>query len=351
MTMSVVKKSRLEFYHPNLKHLRKICQTDQFARSKECRDFELVRQTIPFPALLEFAGFPKLRNQQCFAHKGSTGTSLSFFQHHQTGQWMFCCNNAECGVLGDQTEFWFQVVQRARRQPADWSLPKAAGDLLARVDRGEIYLQSREFDDESSTRGHAARERDDYFAQLGQLVRKNQGGQIGGRLSLPKAIKLRAEEAIRGLFPENRYLMLTAKRDYHPIKLRDDWLAGSVAGFSFVSSNYCSRADVDGTSYAAFEGIKRRWLVMESDRGSLEEQFWLHEQLRPSCLCWSGGKSLHGWYLVQGWSLQRCFELFAQAIRLGVNDPRGWLICQQVRLPAGFNWQSREKQKILLWDL
>ena len=165
------------------------------------------------------------------------------------------------------------------------------------------------------------RERDEDFARLGQLIQQQKGREIGGRARLPKAIKLSVAEVIRGLFPENRFLMLANRRDgYHQIRRRDVWLSGCYQGptletCSFVSQNYCCRSDVDGTSYDAFEGIERRWLVIEADQGSLEEQFWIHKQLKPTALCWSGGKSLHGWYFVEGWTTERCFELYAKAIQ------------------------------------
>ena len=121
----------MTFYHvDNLEHLRTICQRERMSM-KQRRDYHLAR-CIPFPAVLEFAGFPRLRNQQCFAHKGTTGTSLSFYPRERDGCWIFHCNNPECGITGDVIEFWFQVVEKARLQPASWCLPQACADLLAR---------------------------------------------------------------------------------------------------------------------------------------------------------------------------------------------------------------------------
>jgi hypothetical protein len=135
--------------------------------------------------------------------------------------------------------------------------------------------------------------------------------------------------------------------------MRDVWLNKiGIARCSHVSQNYCCRCDVDGTSYAAFEGIERRWIVIEADHGTLEQQFWLHKQLEADigCLCYSGGKSLHGWYDVEGWSLEQCFDLYAKAISLGVNDRRTWLMCTQSRLLGGFNSVSGKRQDVFLWN-
>ena len=72
------------------------------------------------------------------------------------------------------------------------------------------------------------------------------------------------------------------------------------------------------------DGIARRWLVIEGDQGTLEQQWQIHKQLakghRLCCLCWSGGKSLHGWYFVESYSERQCFELYVEAIGLGVSD-------------------------------
>ena len=323
------------------------------------RDFHLTWQ-IPFPALLDFAGFPRHRNQQWFNHKGTTGTSLSFFIK-RNGNWTFHCNNPECGITGDQTEFWFQLVEKARLQPAGWCLPQACADLLARVESGEIDISISEFEGESAkanAHGHARRSHgepfsagDGYWEKLGHLIQKNKGREIEGRMRLPTPIGISLEDVILGLFPENRLIMLAnQKRREQLIGLRDEWLMiPALKTCSHVSQNYCCRCDVDGTSYDALEGIERRWIVIEADQGTLEQQFWLHKQLEADlgCLCYSGGKSLHGWYYVDGWSLEQCFDLYAKAISLGVNDRRTWLICTQARLPGGV----LGRQHVLAWNL
>jgi hypothetical protein len=203
-----------------------------------------------------------------------------------------------------------------------------------------------------------SRQRGVYFSRLQELIKKRKGQGIPGRRKLPKPVKLSVKQVILGLFPENRLIMLADRRDgWHHIMRRDVWLAGcyhrkpALEYCGFVSQNYCSRHDVDGTSYPAFAGIERRWLVIEGDSGSLEQQFWIHKQLAPRCVCWSGGKSLHGWYEVSGWTEEECFQLFAQAIQLGVTDCRNWLISQQARLPGGWNSKTKQKQQVLIWNL
>jgi hypothetical protein len=353
------------FYHSdNRERLRAICRRERMSM-KQCRDFQLAQQ-IPFPAILKFIGLPLHRNQKCFAHEGTTGkgTSLSFYPHKDNGHWMFHCNRPECGITGDQSEFWFQVVQRARLQPAGWCLPQACADLLARVESGEIDLSITEFE-KAKSHSHGQRggraaaatafsAGDGYWAKLNHLIKQKQ--EIAGRMRLPEPLTLKAKDVVLGLFPENRPLMLTNRKTrFHPIKLWDVWLAGHVYAETcgHVSQNYCCRCDVDGTSYDAFVGIERRWMVIEADHGTLEQQFWLHMQLAMDlgCLCWSGGKSLHGWYFVEEWTAERCFALYAKAIALGVNDCCTWLICTQARLPGGFNGDTGKRQDVLVWNL
>jgi hypothetical protein len=88
----------------------------------------------------------------------------------------------------------------------------------------------------------------------------------------------------------------------------------------------------------------RRWLVIEFDSGSIDEQAQLHWYLRgvaavlagwpPLRLCvHSGGKSLHGWYgpIVDE---SAAFDLMAYAVSIGA-DPATWNRCQLIRLPGG----------------
>ena len=262
------------------------------------------------------------------------------------------------------------MVERAGLAPYGWSRPRAVADLLARVEAGAIDVTITEFEDAPQglrRRPRAAGGNGDAFTRrwiyrkLNQLIANRERRRIAGSLALPKPVSLAVREVILRLFPENRYMMLTTRRDgKHLIKLRDVWLSHSYRGgpanidtCSFVSQNYCCRNDVDGTCHAAFEGIERRWLVIEADQGTLEQQFWLHQQLdpAPACVCWSGGRSLHGWYFVEGWSLQKCYDLFAQAISLGVSDAQTWLRCTQARLPGGFSWETNNKQEVLVWNL
>lgn len=87
----------------------------------------------------------------------------------------------------------------------------------------------------------------------------------------------------------------------------------------------------------------RRWLVVEFDDGTLDQQAALHWHLdacaiasgwpRLTLVLHSAGKSLHGWYgPITDEEVAR--EIMAYAVTLGA-DPATWTRCQLVRLPEG----------------
>jgi len=82
----------------------------------------------------------------------------------------------------------------------------------------------------------------------------------------------------------------------------------------------------------------RRFLVAEFDQNSIEEQAALHQSLSGklplALLVNSGGKSLHGWYFVQGKPESELRLFMHGASRLGA-DSATWTPCQAVRLPGG----------------
>ena len=100
-----------------------------------------------FPHCCNSRDFLGLGISNAGAHKGGTGTSLSFLEHRdKDGRWIFDCNNPACGITGEQSEFWHQVVERARLQAGGRRLPQACADLLARVESGEIDVRIAEFE-------------------------------------------------------------------------------------------------------------------------------------------------------------------------------------------------------------
>ena len=82
----------------------------------------------------------------------------------------------------------------------------------------------------------------------------------------------------------------------------------------------------------------RRFLVIEQDQGTIDEQaaILLHlAERRPMALAvHSGSKSLHGWLFCQGRSEERLQEFMRYAVTLGA-DRAMWTRSQFVRMPDG----------------
>lgn len=82
----------------------------------------------------------------------------------------------------------------------------------------------------------------------------------------------------------------------------------------------------------------RRFLVVESDGLTKEEQIrilcHLHRFVPLTLAVDSGGKSVHGWFDVEGRGEPAARIFFAYAVRLGA-DRHTWTRCQFVRMPGG----------------
>ncbi|MDC0065018.1 hypothetical protein OAK15_01000 [Verrucomicrobia bacterium] len=100
---------------------------------------------------------------------------------------------------------------------------------------------------------------------------------------------------------------------------------------------------------------QRRFLVVEFDRHSIDDQsaFHLHlSELCPLvCVVHSGGKSLHGWYYVHGQPESEVRKFFEYAVRLGA-DPATWNRVQFVRMPGGVRnggWDKPDKPQTIYY--
>ena len=82
----------------------------------------------------------------------------------------------------------------------------------------------------------------------------------------------------------------------------------------------------------------RQFLICEFDTGTTDEHaallLHLGEYVPLVCVVHSGGKSLHGWFLVEGQPNDKVLKFFRYAVGLGA-DPRLWTRSQFVRMPDG----------------
>ncbi|MEO5716247.1 MAG: AAA family ATPase [Luteolibacter sp.] len=94
----------------------------------------------------------------------------------------------------------------------------------------------------------------------------------------------------------------------------------------------------------------RKYQVTEFDGGqSLDEQASIIGHLSKfaplACVCFSGGKSLHAWFNVEGHPEATVIRFFKYAVSLGA-DRATWSRAQFCRLPGGYNHDKDKVQDI-----
>ncbi len=98
----------------------------------------------------------------------------------------------------------------------------------------------------------------------------------------------------------------------------------------------------------------RRFLVIEFDReASLHRQAQLHFGLATHAplvlVVFSGKKSLHGWYFVEGWPDAEAHKLHRLAVACGA-DAATWTPCQLVRMPDAQRPDTGQRQGVYTWN-
>jgi hypothetical protein len=168
------------------------------------------------------------------------------------------------------------------------------------------------------------------------------------------------------LFPGAEWLCLAVD---HPATARSrppsKWSFGPADGCGLVvpspMTGPSGRALDGSTSHRCLDNTgPRRWLVIEFDSGTIDEQAALHWHLgcAAAAMGWSplrlaahsGGKSLHGWYGPCADEAQ-AEQLMMYARTLGA-DTATWNRCQLVRLPAGRRMVEGKPvlQEVWFWD-
>jgi hypothetical protein len=150
------------------------------------------------------------------------------------------------------------------------------------------------------------------------------------------------EQIIDRLFPGNPLLCCGASSWLFKTRLREEW-RGRLAEQQVIVPS--PMASVWGTTK---EGTKsqhtlsntgpRRFLVIEQDAGSLDDQagVLLHlAKIAPLALALhSGGKSIHGWFACNSQPEWRLRAFMRKAVELGA-DHALWTPSQFVRMPDG----------------
>jgi hypothetical protein len=150
------------------------------------------------------------------------------------------------------------------------------------------------------------------------------------------------EEIIDELFPGNPLLCCGKSTSNFDTRPREEW-RGELAQLQLiVPSPMISRTGLtkDGreSQHTLDNTGSRRFLICEFDNGTTDEHSALLIHLAGYaplvCAVHSGGKSLHGWFLVAGQPEDKVLRFFRYAVSLGA-DRATWTRSQFVRMPDG----------------
>ena len=171
----------------------------------------------------------------------------------------------------------------------------------------------------------------------------------GGLADLWEASPIRIEDnaahteaIIESLFPGNPLLCCGATQSVFDTKPSVDW-RGQLARLQFIVPSPMSTTvgvtkDGRPSKHTLGNTGPRRFLICEFDQGAVDTHaaLLLHlGRFAPLvCAVHSGGKSLHGWFLVAGQPEAKVEKFFRYAVSLGA-DRATWTRSQFVRMPDG----------------
>lgn len=173
--------------------------------------------------------------------------------------------------------------------------------------------------------------------------------QNGGLVELFESSRTRiedndrhTEEIIDRLFPGNPLLCCGTSGYFFDTKPREAW-RGDMSSLSLIVPSPMSAltgiTKAGRPSKHTLENTgARRFLICEFDSGGVDEHaaILLHLGIFAPLVCavHSGGKSLHGWFLVENQSDLKVENFFRYAVSLGA-DHMTWTRSQFVRIPDG----------------
>ena len=159
----------------------------------------------------------------------------------------------------------------------------------------------------------------------------------------------RADEVIDILFPGNPWLCIGhSQRKFHTDR-REKW-RGELENCSLiVPSPMTSQSGLTKSGRKSCHCLNnagpRCFLIIELDRGNLDHQAAVIGHLARcaplAAIVFSGGKSLHGWFVCDRRSEETLLNFMKYAVSLGA-DKTMWLPSQFCRIPDGrrSGWQA-----------
>jgi len=179
----------------------------------------------------------------------------------------------------------------------------------------------------------------------------------GGLADLWEASPIRIEDnaahtetVIDRLFPGNPLLCCGVSQSSFDTRPRADW-RGQLDGLQFIVPSPMSvvtglTKDGRTSKHTLANTGPRRFLICEFDQGAADAHaaVLLHlGRFAPLvCTVHSGGKSLHGWFLVAGQPDLKVERFFRYAVSLGA-DRATWTRSQFVRMPDGTRDNGRRQ--------
>ena len=151
-----------------------------------------------------------------------------------------------------------------------------------------------------------------------------------------------AEEVIDALFPGDPLLCAGKSRSDFDTRPREQW-RGELSGMQLiVPSPMMARTgrtqEGKESAHTLEQTGPRRFLVIEQDRGTPEEQaavlLHLAERAPLALAAHSGGKSIHGWFYAMGQPEEKLRRFMRYAVSLGA-DKALWTRSQFARMPDG----------------
>ncbi len=159
-----------------------------------------------------------------------------------------------------------------------------------------------------------------------------------------KPLDITTEQVIDRLFPGNSLICAAQDTRSAITQEREAW-RGKEAALQFIVANPMTA--VTGLNQSGKRSHRchdnatkrRRYLVIEFDRGTLREQAAILASLATKqtpliLVVWSGSKSLHSWFDVRNLTEYQKHRFFRHAVFLGA-DPTLWDPAKLVRMPGG----------------
>jgi hypothetical protein len=152
----------------------------------------------------------------------------------------------------------------------------------------------------------------------------------------------RTEEIIDCLFPGNPWLCVGQSNRLFQTQRRENWRARLDAYSLIVPSPMTNETGLTKGGRQSFHSLDntgpRRFLIIEADRGPLDQQaavIWHLAKFGPlAAVVFSGSKSLHGWFFCERIPDEKLLRFMRYAVSLAA-DKRMWIRSQFCRIPDG----------------